>query len=529
MLALTSARRFAQTNLTSGLTLRSARAFARPASSFSGTGTPPPCVSLRDSPSARASLGLTALRPAVAQAARVFHRPALVLLVVFASLVLSLQLGCRSQPPTGAVLIVVDALRPDHLGLYGYGRPTSPHLDEWAGQAAVFERAFTTSPWTLPAFGSLLTGEIPARHGAGSRVRASNWTVSSRLDDSLPTLPERLLASGFTTGAIVNNPWLPPAVGLDRGFAEYDYQRSGESDHRRANEVVDLALAWIDRNAEAPFFLLVHVLDPHMSYDAPPPFRGRFTSGLEGGFELPVGEPRKMQRQAESIPEPERAFVRAAYDEEIAFVDEEIGRLLDGLRERDLWNRMIVVLTADHGEELFDHEGFEHGHSVHQELLHVPLVIGGPGVRPARHAEPVSIVDIPLTILDALGVERGDPLSGLSDSTGLSLWPVVTQGEVVPSRLLSAEGTLYGSEQRAAIQWPLKLTVEIGSGRLRLFNLERDPREQTDLAPTEHRAVSFLSQELSNRLRAAREGVQSEDVPIDEATLEELRSLGYVN
>jgi arylsulfatase A-like enzyme len=424
------------------------------------------------------------------------------------------------------VLIVVDALRPDHLGLYGYERPTSPHLDAWAAQSAVFERAFTTSPWTLPAFGSLLTGEIPARHGAGSRVRASNWTVSSRLDDSLPTLPERLSASGFTTGALVNNPWLPPAVGLDRGFAEYHYQRSAESDHRRADEVVDLALAWIDRNAGAPFFLMVHVLDPHMSYDAPAPFRGRFTSGLEGGFELPVGEPRKMQRQAGSIPEPERAFVRAAYDEEIAFVDEELGRLFDELRERDRWNRMIVILTADHGEELFDHEGFEHGHSVYQELLHVPLVIGGPGVRPARHAEPVSIVDISPTILDALGVEQGESLPG---SAGLTLWPAVTEGEAVPSRVLTAEGTLYGSEQRAAIQWPLKLTVDMGSGRRRLFNLERDPREETDLAPTEQRAVSFLSQELANRLRAAREGVRSEDVPLDEATLEELRSLGYVN
>jgi arylsulfatase A-like enzyme len=424
------------------------------------------------------------------------------------------------------VLIVVDALRPDHLGLYGYERPTSPHLDEWAAQSAVFERAFTTSPWTLPAFGSLLTGEIPARHGAGSRVRASNWTVSSRVDDSLPTLPERLSASGFTTGAIVNNPWLPPAVGLNRGFAEYDYQRSGESDPRRADEVVDLALAWIERNEGTPFFLMVHVLDPHMSYDAPPPFRGRFTSGLGGGFELPVDEPRRIQREAGSIPEPERAFIRAAYDEEIAFVDEELGRLFDGLRERNLWNRLLVILTADHGEELFDHEGFEHGHSVYQEVLRVPLVMGGPGVRPARHAEPVSIVDISPTILEALGVGRSD---SSSSSGGLSLWPVVTEGEAVPSRLLTAEGTLYGSEQRAVIQWPLKLTVDIGSGRRQLFNLDRDPREQTDLAPTEQRAVSFLSQELANILRAAREGVRSEEVPLDESTLEELRSLGYVN
>lgn len=452
-----------------------------------------------------------------------FFRPLAVLLGLL------LPLGCRSEPPAGAVLIVVDALRPDHLGLYGYQRPTSPRLDAWASESAVFDRAFTTSPWTLPAFGSMLTGEIPARHGAGSRVRASNWTVSSRVDDSLPMLPEILLASGYATGAIVNNPWLPPAVGLDRGFATYDFQRPGETDHRRADEVVDLSLGWIDQQAGAPFFLMIHVLDPHMSYDAPPPFRGRFTSELGGDFELPVGEPRRIQRQAESIPETERTFIVAAYDEEIAFVDQELGRLFDGLRERDLWNRLLVVLTADHGEELFDHEGFEHGHSVHQELLHVPLVMGGPGVQPGRHAEPVSLVDISATILDGLGIEKDEVEENALRSSGISLWPVLTKGETVPSRFLTVEGTLYGPERRAAIQWPLKLTVETGTGRRQLYNLERDPKERTDLAPTEPQAVRFLSQELSNTLRAAREGVRSEDVPLDEATLEELRALGYVN
>lgn len=150
-------------------------------------------------------------------------------------------------------------------------------------------------------------------------MRASNWTVSSRLDDSLPMLPEVLLASGFATGAIVNNPWLPTTIGLERGFESYDYQRPGESEHRRADEVVDLSLAWIDQHAGAPLFLMVHILDPHMSYDAPPPFRGRFTAELEGDFELPVGEPRRIQRQAESISEAERNFISAAYDEEIAF------------------------------------------------------------------------------------------------------------------------------------------------------------------------------------------------------------------
>ena len=451
-----------------------------------------------------------------------WDRGAFILLVLLL-LSSAVPLGCSEHRADGVVLVVVDALRPDHLGTYGYQRPTSPRLDEWAQQAAVFENAMTTSPWTLPAFGSLLTGELPARHAAGSRLRESNWTVSSRLNDEIPTLPEVLGASQFVTGAIVTNPWLPPGTGLERGFQTYDYQRPGEQDHRRADEVVDLALTWITGNAGKRFFLMVHILDPHMSYDAPPPARGRFTGELDQGFQLPVVEPRKIQKRAASVPDPEREFIRAAYDEEIAFVDQELGRFFAALRQSGLWDRLLVVVTSDHGEELFDHEGFEHGHSVYQELLRIPLLIWAPGIQPERRSDPVSLVDLPDTILDAVGVGEWQ------SSAGQSLWPVLVEGQKLQSRLLTAEGTLYGPERRAAIQWPLKLTVEIGTGVRRLYHLERDPDERRDLAGAEGRAVKFLSQELRNTLRAARQGVQAEDVPLDEETVRELRSLGYLN
>ncbi len=250
-------------------------------------------------------------------------------------------LGCAGHPPEaleapkapdGVLLIVVDALRPDHLGAYGYQRPTSPHLDEWAEHAAVFERAFTTSPWTLPSFGSMLTGELPARHSAGSRVRESNWTVSSRLNDTLPTLPGVLSEAGFATGAIINNPWLPRGIGLERGFDTYDYQRPGEQEHRRAGEVVDRSLSWIAESSESPFFFMMHILDPHMTYDAPAPVRGRFTSGSSSGFELPVVEPRKIRKRVHTIADSERHFITAAYDEEIAYVDQEARAFIRGAR-----------------------------------------------------------------------------------------------------------------------------------------------------------------------------------------------------
>ena len=439
--------------------------------------------------------------------------------------------GCAGYPqasedPRGVVLIVVDALRPDHLGVYGYQRPTSPHLDEWAEQAALFERAFTTSPWTLPSFGSVLTGEWPARHAAGSRVRESNWTVSSRLNDALPTLAETLAASGFVTGAIINNPWLPPGVGLERGFQTYDYQppsEEHEQGHRRAAEVVDLSLRFIEEQSDGPLFLMLHILDPHMTYDAPPPVRGRFTSSMAGAFELPVDEPRKIRKRAQSITDGERQFITAAYDEEIAYVDQELGRLFAALEEKRLFDRLVVVLTSDHGEELFDHGDFEHGHSMHQELLSVPLLIWGPGVEPGRYNEPVSLVDLRDTILESVGVVPG------SSAAGHSLWPAVTRGQAIPDRSILAEATLYGPERRAIIRWPLKLTLETGAGRRRLYNLEADPAEQTDLASEEGRAVEFLSKELRSSMKAARQGVETEELPLNEERLKELRSLGYVN
>jgi arylsulfatase A-like enzyme len=436
---------------------------------------------------------------------------------------LSFAPGCSARAPAGAILIVVDTLRADHLGLYGYPRPTSPGLDAWSAQAAVFEQAFSASPWTLPSFGSMLTGETPSLHAAGRRVRESNWTISNRLNEALPTLPEALAAAGFATGAIVNNPFLPPSVGLDRGFATYDYRPPSASDERRADAVVDAALAWLDRHRDDErFFLMVHLIDPHMNYDAPPPFRGKFTAELAGGFALPVAAPRKIHRRAHTMGEAERAFVRAAYDEEIAFVDRELARFFEALRARSLWQRLLVVLTSDHGEELFEHGGFEHGHSVHQELLRVPLLFWGPGVAPARHQEPVSLVDLPETLLAGLGV------AGFDSAAGQSLWRSLSAGAPLPDRLLTAEGTLYGPEARAAIRWPLKLMLEPGTGRRRLFDLEQDPEERTDLTPAQPETVRRLAQELTDTLAVAHEALRSSDVPIDGETLEGLRALGYV-
>jgi len=170
--------------------------------------------------------------------------------------VAALAVGCRPAQPRSApvVLIVVDALRPDHLGYYGYDLPTSPQLDGWMASGRVYERAFATSSWTLPSFASMFTGQLPARHGAGVQTRRKKRRTFTRLDAGLPTLAEIFREHGYATGAIVGNAALAPVFGLKRGFDTYDYIPATNEQMRRADVTVQRALAWIDQQEGRPFF-----------------------------------------------------------------------------------------------------------------------------------------------------------------------------------------------------------------------------------------------------------------------------------
>lgn len=472
--------------------------------------------------------------------------------------------ACRASPVdpgadpgsrSSVVLIVVDALRADHLGTYGYSaRPTSPNIDRWAGRGLVFERAWATSPWTLPSFGSILTGHLPSAHaagievgeGAGAAVEAGAEVevVAARnfvtLPEAVPTVAGILAAQGFATGALVANPFLDPRFGLGRGFAYYDHYDTSNSEVRRAAEVVDLALEWIDANSSRPFFLLVHLFDPHLDYDAPAPFGGRFavtgtataatTAAGEEGLELPVQGLWPIRNRLTDMSAAERDFITAAYDEEIAYVDAEVGRFLQGLEDRGALDSALVALTADHGEELFEHGGFEHGHTMFDEVLRVPLILWGPRVAPGRESAPVSLIDLVPTILEAAGVASsgGDArafpehsLPGLSLlDTARSTWP--------EQRALIAERLLYGPEAKAIVRWPYKAILEIESGKAMLFDLEEDPGEHHDLAAQRPAALTALLGELAERLSAAGALGVATAADIDEGLLRRLRALGYI-
>jgi arylsulfatase A-like enzyme len=453
------------------------------------------------------------------------NRLCLLAAVTVAFLSSACPVGAPREPAGRPILlVVVDTLRADRLSLYGYSRPTSTQLDHRSRAGRIFERALATSPWTAPSFGSLFTGELPSRHGVLRQERPDGSELFGRLDSGVSTVPERLSQSGYGTAAFVNNPFLAPEFGLDRGFDLYDYIAGNNAETRRADTMVDLALGWIDAQAGEPFFAAVQLFDPHMNYDAPAPFRGRFTEGIESTLTHPVEELDAIRGQEIVLNESDRRFVAAAYDEEIAFVDAQLARLFEGLDDRGFFDRGMLVITSDHGEELFEHGGFEHGHAMWQELLHVPLIVWGPGIAPGREQTPVSIADVAPTMLEFAGL--GEP----AELAGRSLWPLLSRGDAMPQRTLFAEHNLYGTELKVALRWPDKLIVNAESGDRWLFDLNANPEEQ--LLAWEDRAsvADALLRELT--LQVERDLAQRSDEPPAELgaeTVEKLRALGYVD
>jgi arylsulfatase A-like enzyme len=401
-------------------------------------------------------------------------------LIMLSALAALVALSCGGEPePLNLVLVGLDTVRSDHMGCYGYERSTTPAIDRLADEAALFEYALSHSPWTLPSFATVFTSLYPTQHGAGF--------LTSSMGRSFPTLASILADNGYSTGAIVNTAALSPAFGIDRGFQDYDLASMAAG--RVADGTTRDALSWIDRNAGRPFFIFVHYYDPHLSYSPPAPydtlFDPEYAGPLSNSFNpdfLMSDRPEGFKRM-NAYPAADKMHIEALYDGEIAYADAAIGDLLAGLDERDLRDKTLVVFLSDHGEEFFDHGGFAHGHTLYEELLHVPLMFSLPGrIPPARIPDIVRLVDVMPTILSLLGIETDAHMEG-NTLTGMMLDQAPAPSDEVtllPEGVLS-EGLLYGPEQKSIMVFPWKLTRNIGTNREMLFNLDRDPGETENL------------------------------------------------
>ncbi|MFH1312447.1 MAG: sulfatase [Candidatus Eisenbacteria bacterium] len=391
-------------------------------------------------------------------------------------------LSCTGEAPkTNVIIIGIDTLRPDHLGCYGYGRATSPNIDRFAAEGVLCEKAISQSPWTLPSFATVFTSLYPTQHGA--------MVVKSRMRESFPTLATILRDAGYATGAIINAPALKPANGVDRGF---DHCHMTPLDGRNADGTTRDALEWIDTIDNQPFFMFVHYFDPHLSYSPPSPYDQRFDPGYEGrigdSFDL-EGFSRVRDVMFEELKVLSAAdwnHIVSLYDGEIAFTDKAIEDLLKGLYDRALRGNTLIVFLSDHGEEFYEHGGFEHGHSLYNELIWIPLMFSLPGVLPegVRLSRQVRLLDVAPTILDILGMEPPSHFEGVSlrpllEGTGV---PAVRDGSLLPHDVAYSEAIMHGPEMKSVSAYPLKLVHHMATDKDMLFDLENDPEEMRNLA-----------------------------------------------
>lgn len=423
--------------------------------------------------------------------------------------------GCGAETaPRGrwnVILFSIDTLRADHLGAYGYPRPTSPRLDELAAEGLLFERVSSQAPSTLLSHAAMLTGQIPQHHGA-SHIRLRP------LPESAVTLAEILAGAGYETASWNGGGQLDRAFGLAQGFGHYE---EGPDPFSWAREKAEAWLAEREERRETrPFFLFLHTYEAHHPYTPDEEDLALFADGYAGRLPHQITIPMLEainQGRAPLAPE-DLAFIIAAYDAEIHAVDRGFGQLLDFLRQRDLLEKTLIVVTSDHGEEFSEHGQVGwHSHTLYEELLRVPLILRLPearwaGRRPARR---VRSIDIAPTVLDLLG------LPAASSFDGRSLLPLAEGGEPEEAPAIAFRDTAAGEIFEALAFRRFKLAEG------RLFDLEDDPWERRDLAAADPATLAALRAELKRQVARRSGPAPAAPAHLGDEELERLRALGY--
>ncbi len=407
------------------------------------------------------------------------------------------------------VLISIDTLRPDHLGCYGGLPEVSPNIDRFCRDSVVFTQAIAHAPSTLPSHASIFTSLIPQHHGA-SHIR------NLPLAPEALTLTEVLAAAGYRTVAVVGGGQLDSGFGLSQGFQVYD-QVGGSF-----REVVDLGLKRLDESEDRPFFLFLHTYEVHHPYSPDPNRLEALDRGYMGPLpdEISIDLLKSINRSQVQIDGRDLQHIERAYDAEIQSMDEAFGDLVVQLRTLGLYEKTLLVFTSDHGEEFAEHGmvGW-HSHSLYDELLRVPLILKLPG----QHASATMIpsvargIDIAPTILAVAAIEKPGAFEGRS------LLPQIRGDHPLDLPVALLRDT---NLQETAETGGLRIGIwKLAEGRV--YNLERDPGELTDLASSQTQVSDELKTQLE-KMVARRQPLVSEDLQLDEKTRDDLRALGYL-
>lgn len=460
------------------------------------------------------------------------------------------------QDPPNVILISIDTLRADGLSCYGNPRQTSPAIDGVASQGVRFQRAYSTSSWTLPAHASMLTGLYTASHGADKTLDQSTGKIADPLLAGIPTLAEKLRDRGYRTAGFISNPWVSSTFGLGRGFDEYDdrinklggfmnvkdslvcralraagiWSERDFDGSRKIEDFLPAVLDWIGNHSGDRFFLFLHFIEPHYVYE--PPDRYRLD---QSGRPIPIF--RNIEHLISgnfSLPPSRLAELQILYEGEIKHIDNKLSELFDLLDRLKLTANTLLIITSDHGESLGEHGLWTHGNSLYEEQLHVPLIMRLPSVIPkARVVDNrlASLVDLMPTILDVVGAP---PVQGVQ---GQSLRPVWEGRSDDVQRAVFAELRPDAGWRRINPDLGRGLRmirtidakyIEGNEGQRELYFTAEDPGE-------EHNA-SDAQPELAQTLEQALHGWQAYTMPAGKpgslkpspVIIRQLRALGYI-
>ncbi len=478
------------------------------------------------------------------------------ILFIFSSTVLWIRITPVSKYPykhdgqkkiKHIIFISIDALRADFLTCYNSDAIIrTPFIDKLAEEGTVFLNTVSSAPWTLPSFASIMTGFSPAVH----HTKYPN----NSMPDTLTTLAEYLHQNGYYTAAIGSNPFLKIQSNLDQGFSEYNFFPKSTSTlgnsfgmwivykklfmkhfltEPTTKDLTDLAIQWIKKHNEKNFFLWLHYFDPHMPYS--PPVKYLPSIQIQPSIGNSFSRLRDIRTGRLILTEKEKEWIRHLYAAEIRYVDDNLGRLIRELKKNQLYDESLVILLSDHGEEFWEHNGFEHGHTLYQELLHIPLIIKLPrflieGNQVHEISTMVSTQSLLPTVLDLCIVDFDQ---NQYPHTSLMLF-FERAAEKYRERPIYSTTLLYDEDRESVIWNGNKYIRFLYSDQQELYDLNRDPKEKRSLIAslpglreTGEKLLKF-QYDQDWQIINAYQHVQPKTIELDNESLERLRSLGYV-
>ncbi|MGA1825158.1 MAG: sulfatase [bacterium] len=422
------------------------------------------------------------------------------------------------------IVILVDALRKDHLGCYGYSRNTSPNIDRLAGEAIKFDNCISTCSWTSPSIASLFTSLYVSSHG----LMTHSNEATDILALELVTLAEALKEKGYSTAAFIANRWIREEFNYHQGFDHF--KQVGTSFRPSAVVVREATLSWLKDKPKEPFFLYTHFMDVHGPYIPPYPYDNFFSS--EKGRELTAKEYEKL-RYLKIGEEKDLNFYINQYDGEIQYCDYHIGKIIQYLKDENLFDKAVIIFTADHGEAFFEHGECDHVFTLYNEEIRVPLLLKLPDCFNVTINENIKpqLVDLGVTILSLIHSEFPYEVDGLN----LIDMNQKANKEQIREKIYSEE-YMKGFPKIAMIENNMKYIYHSVKKRIvEVYNLREDDEERNNLLEsdkdTSYREMEKIIYDWSNKKNIQRTETikKQQKAVIDPGTLEQLKSLGYIH